>query len=39
MKAAAGDRLLIKGHYVGEPDRDAEILEHFLQHQSRQRGS
>jgi hypothetical protein len=27
MKAAAGDRLVIKGHHVGEPDRDAEILE------------
>jgi hypothetical protein len=27
MKATAGDRLVIKGHYVGEPDRDAEILE------------
>lgn len=27
MKAQAGDRLIIKGHYVGEPDRDAEILE------------
>jgi hypothetical protein len=27
MRATAGDRLVIKGHYVGEPDRDAEILE------------
>jgi hypothetical protein len=27
MQAQAGDRLIIKGHYVGEPDRDAEILE------------
>lgn len=27
MHASAGDRLVIKGHYVGEPDRDAEILE------------
>jgi hypothetical protein len=27
MRAAAGDRLVIKGHHVGEPDRDAEILE------------
>ena len=27
MKANPGDRLVIKGHYVGEPDRDAEILE------------
>ncbi len=27
MHAAAGDRLVIKGHHVGEPDRDAEILE------------
>jgi hypothetical protein len=27
MRAAVGDRIVIKGHYVGEPDRDAEILE------------
>jgi len=27
MRATVGDRLVIKGHYVGEPDRDAEILE------------
>jgi hypothetical protein len=27
MKASVGDRLVIKGHYVGEPDRDGEILE------------
>ena len=27
MKAAVGDRLIIKGHRVGEPDRDAEILD------------
>ena len=27
MKASVGDRIIIKGHYVGEPDRDAEILE------------
>jgi len=27
MKASIGDRLVIKGHHVGEPDRDAEILE------------
>ena len=27
MKAKVGDRLVIKGHHVGEPDRDAEILE------------
>jgi hypothetical protein len=27
MKANVGDRLIIKGHHVGEPDRDAEILE------------
>ena len=27
MKANVGDRLVIKGHRVGEPDRDAEILE------------
>ena len=27
MKAAVGDRLVVKGHHVGEHDRDAEILE------------
>jgi hypothetical protein len=27
MYASKGDRLVIKGHHVGEPDRDAEILE------------
>ena len=27
MRAAVGDRLVIKGHHVGEPDKDAEILE------------
>ena len=27
MKAVVGDLLRIKGHHIGEPDRDAEILE------------
>ncbi|MGD9793267.1 MAG: DUF1918 domain-containing protein [Acidimicrobiia bacterium] len=27
MKAAVGDRLVVKGHHVGEPDRDALVLE------------
>jgi nitroimidazol reductase NimA-like FMN-containing flavoprotein (pyridoxamine 5'-phosphate oxidase superfamily) len=27
MHASVGDRIVIKGHHVGEPDRDAEILE------------
>lgn len=27
MQASAGDRIIIRGHRVGEPDRDAEILE------------
>ena len=27
MRGSVGDRILIKGHHVGEPDRDAEILE------------
>lgn len=27
MRAVVGDRLVIKGHHVGEPDRDAEVLE------------
>ncbi len=27
MRASVGDRLVIKGHHVGEHDRDALILE------------
>ena len=27
LRARVGDRLVIKRHHVGEPDRDAEILE------------
>ncbi len=27
MKASVGDRIVIRGHRVGEPQRDAEILE------------
>ena len=27
MRASVGDRLIVKGHHVGEHDRDAEILE------------
>lgn len=27
MKAAVGDRLIIRGHRQGEPVRDAEVLE------------
>jgi Domain of unknown function (DUF1918) len=27
MRATVGDESLIKSHHVGEPDRDAEILE------------
>ena len=27
MKAVVGDLLRIKGHHIGEADRDAEILE------------
>lgn len=27
MKATKGDRLVIHGHHVGEPDRDAEVVE------------
>jgi hypothetical protein len=27
MKAAVGDRIVIHGHHIGEPDRDAEIVE------------
>ncbi len=27
MRAVVGDRIVIRGHRVGEPDHDAEILE------------
>ena len=27
LRASVGDRLVIKGHYQGEPSRDGEILE------------
>jgi hypothetical protein len=27
MRAQVGDRLVISGHHVGQPDRDAEVLE------------
>lgn len=27
MQATVGDRIVVRGHRVGEPDRDAEILE------------
>ncbi len=27
MRASVGDRLVIRGHRVGEPDRDCEVLE------------
>lgn len=27
MYAAVGDRLIIRGHHIGEPERDAEVLE------------
>jgi hypothetical protein len=27
MRAAAGDRLVVRGHHQGEPQRDGEILK------------
>jgi len=27
MQATVGDRLVIKGHHVGEPEQDGEIIE------------
>ncbi len=27
MHAKPGDRIIIKGHHFGEPDRDGEVLE------------
>jgi hypothetical protein len=26
MYATVGDRIIIKGHHVGEPDRDCEVV-------------
>jgi len=26
MKATIGDRIIIKGHHLGEPDRDCEVI-------------
>ena len=27
MEASPGDRVVIKGHHIGQPDRDCEIFE------------
>lgn len=27
MQASVGDRIVIKGHHLGEPERDCEVLE------------
>ncbi len=27
MRASVGDRIVVKGHHLGEPDRDCEVLE------------
>lgn len=27
MQASVGDRIVVRGHHVGEPDRDGKILE------------
>lgn len=27
MKASVGDRIIVKGHRIGEPDRDCEVVE------------
>ncbi len=27
MHASVGDRIIIRGHHDGEPDRDSEVLE------------
>ena len=27
MNASVGDRIVIRGHHIGEPDRDCEVLE------------
>jgi hypothetical protein len=27
MRASVGDRIVIRGHHIGEPDRDCEVIE------------
>jgi hypothetical protein len=27
MQASVGDRIIVKGHHFGEPDRDCEVIE------------
>lgn len=27
LRAERGDRLIVRGHHLGEPERDAEIIE------------
>ena len=27
MRAEVGDRIMIRGHHTGDPDRDCEVLE------------
>jgi hypothetical protein len=27
MRASSGERIVVRGHRVGEPDRDCEVLE------------
>lgn len=27
MRASVGDRIVIKGHHIGEPDRDCRVIE------------
>jgi len=27
VHARVGDKIIVKGHYIGEPDRDAVVLE------------
>jgi len=27
MRASVGDRIVVKGHHIGDPDRDGVVLE------------
>ena len=27
MQAKVGDRIVIRGHHIGEPDRDCQVIE------------
>lgn len=32
LRASPGDRLIVHGHHLGEPERDGEVLEVYGKH-------